>query len=385
MKLCGIIAEFNPFHLGHKVLIDEVKENFDGVIAVISGNIVQRGEFSVIDRRLKTKLALESGVDLVLELPLPFSALSAEKFASRGVFILDSLNIVDSLAFGVQTEQTNLLKKVAHFGNTDLAKELIDEKLKNNISYPVAYENVVKEELGISNPEIFNKGNNILAIEYLSALDKFSSSLKPFFVCRNEDLLSAKKIRQLMLNGENFENYLPDFANDEIKKAIEEGNAPVSVSVSDRSYMAILRNLDINSIKNAPDVVGGLENRIMQAIENSEDFDEVIKKSSSNIFTHSRIKRALVCACLQINKEDAFQMPSYIRALGHNEKGREILKSVQSTCKLPIIMKTSDIKTLPSYSRRIFEINAKGDNLYNIFTPRLRPCNTYYKESVTVI
>ncbi len=207
MKLCGIIAEFNPFHLGHKVLIDEVKENFDGVIAVISGNIVQRGEFSVIDRRLKTKLALESGVDLVLELPLPFSALSAEKFASRGVFILDSLNIVDSLAFGVQTEQTDLLKKVAHFGNTDLAKELIDEKLKNNISYPVAYENVVKEELGISNPEIFNKGNNILAIEYLSALDKFSSSLKPFFVCRNEDLLSAKKIRQLMLNGENFENY----------------------------------------------------------------------------------------------------------------------------------------------------------------------------------
>lgn len=385
MKLCGIIAEFNPFHLGHKVLIDEVKENFDGVIAVISGNIVQRGEFSVIDRRLKTKLALESGVDLVLELPLPFSALSAEKFASRGVFILDSLNIVDSLAFGVQTEQTDLLKKVAHFGNTDLAKELIDEKLKNNISYPVAYENVVKEELGISNPEIFNKGNNILAIEYLSALDKFSSSLKPFFVCRNEDLLSAKKIRQLMLNGENFENYLPDFANDEIKKAIEEGNAPVSVSVSDRSYMAILRNLDINSIKNAPDVVGGLENRIMQAIENSEDFDEVIKKSSSNIFTHSRIKRALVCACLQINKEDAFQMPSYIRALGHNEKGREILKSVQSTCKLPIIMKTSDIKTLPSYSRRIFEINAKGDNLYNIFTPRLRPSNTYYKESVTVI
>lgn len=385
MKLCGIIAEFNPFHLGHKVLIDEVKENFDGVIAVISGNIVQRGEFSVIDRRLKTKLALESGVDLVLELSLPFSALSAEKFASRGVFILDSLNIVDSLAFGVQTEQTDLLKKVAHFGNTDLAKELIDEKLKNNISYPVAYENVVKEELGISNPEIFNKGNNILAIEYLSALDKFSSSLKPFFVCRNEDLLSAKKIRQLMLNGENFENYLPDFANDEIKKAIEEGNAPVSVSVSDRSYMAILRNLDINSIKNAPDVVGGLENRIMQAIENSEDFDEVIKKSSSNIFTHSRIKRALVCACLQINKEDAFQMPSYIRALGHNEKGREILKSVQSTCKLPIIMKTSDIKTLPSYSRRIFEINAKGDNLYNIFTPRLRPCNTYYKESVTVI
>lgn len=385
MKLCGIIAEFNPFHLGHKVLIDEVKENFDGVIAVISGNIVQRGEFSVIDRRLKTKLALESGVDLVLELPLPFSVLSAEKFASRGVFILDSLNIVDSLAFGVQTEQTDLLKKVAHFGNTDQAKELIDEKLKNNISYPVAYENVVKEELGISNPEIFNKGNNILAIEYLSALDKFSSSLKPFFVCRNEDLLSAKKIRQLMLNGKNFENYLPDFANDEIKKAIEEGNAPVSVSVSDRSYMAILRNLDINSIKNSPDVVGGLENRIMQAIENSENVDEVIKKSSSNIFTHSRIKRALVCACLQINKDDAFQMPSYIRALGHNEKGREILKSVQSTCKLPIIMKTSDIKTLPSYSKRIFEINAKGDNLYNIFTPRLCPCNTYYKESVTVI
>ena len=385
MKLCGIIAEFNPFHLGHKVLIDEVKENFDGVIAVISGNIVQRGEFSVIDRRLKTKLALEAGIDLVLELPLPFSALSAEKFASRGVFILDSLNNVDSLAFGVQTDQTELLKKIAHFGNTDRAKELIDEKLKNNISYPVAYETVVKEELGILNDEIFKKGNNILALEYLSALDKFSSPMKPFYVSRNEDLLSAKKIRKLMLNGENFENYLPDFAFKEVQNAVIKGNAPTGVSVSDRAYMAILRNLDINSIKNAPDVVGGLENRIMQAIENSENLDEVIKKSSSNIFTHSRIKRALVCACLQINKDDAFQMPSYIRALGHNEKGREILKSVQSTCKLPIIMKTSDIKTLPSYSRRIFEINAKGDNLYNLFTPKLRPGNTYYKESVTVI
>ncbi|MDO5015059.1 MAG: nucleotidyltransferase family protein [Clostridia bacterium] len=385
MKVCGIIAEFNPFHLGHKFLIDSVKKDFDAVVCIISGNIVQRGELSVIDRALKTQIALDSGVDLVLELPLPFSALSAEKFASRGVYILDSLQIIDNLAFGIQTKDTNLLTKVAKLGNTDEVKTLIEAKVRENIGYPIAFEEVIKEKLQLNSTDIFKKGNNILALEYLSALDKFNSKIEPYFVYRDDNNFpSAKEIRKKMMSGEDIKKYMPDFAYNRLQTEIDKGNAPVSLNQFERVFMAILRQLKIEDIKNAPDVVGGLENRIKDVIENSDNIKQVIEKSSSNIFTHSRIKRALVCACLKINKDDASQMPTYIKVLGHSQKGRQILSNIQNTCKLPIVMKTADVKKLPSYSRRIYEINAKGDDLYNLFVPKLKPCNTYYRENIIV-
>ena len=149
----GIICEFNPFHSGHKHLIDSVK-NDGAVICVMSGNYVQRGEFAIYDKFKRCAAALENGADLVIELPCVYSLMSAEGFAKAGVTLLESTNITDQIAFGAECDNIDLLKSIAQKVNE--SQDLIKEEMKKGISYPSARKNVIKSGL-------LDTPNNILA------------------------------------------------------------------------------------------------------------------------------------------------------------------------------------------------------------------------------
>ena len=201
MRIAGVIAEYNPFHKGHKYHLEETrrKTGAEGVIAVMSGDFVQRGGPALYDKWIRAEAAVKNGVDLVLELPFPFSCSSAEIFAMGSVGILDSLGIVDVLSFGVEEERLDLLWKMAQIfaEEPSMLKEEIRAGLERGLSFPKARMEGMKAflekngemERGRSGEEaiggLLEKPNGILAVEYLKQMILRSSKMKPFasFCC----------------------------------------------------------------------------------------------------------------------------------------------------------------------------------------------------------
>ena len=184
MKVAGIIAEYNPFHAGHKYHIEKTREitGADYIIAVMSGDFVQRGEPAIADKYLRTKLALSKGVDLVVELPTRYSTASAKEFAFGAITLLNNLNSVDFLSFGSECGNLEVLKSYVSILNNEPAKfkELMLENLKKGLSYPLARTNALSLYLNDSNSiNITSLPNNILGIEYMCALSALNSPIMP--------------------------------------------------------------------------------------------------------------------------------------------------------------------------------------------------------------
>src|SRR5574344_1234145 len=191
-SVLGIIAEYNPFHNGHLYHIEEAKKQTgaDYVICIITGNFTQRGNTSIVNKWVKTQMALENGADLVIELPTVYSISSAENFAEGAIKILDSLKIVDTLAFGTETADFAALNNIANI-LYDEPKEyisILNHELGKGLSYPKARENALMMYLNDIKryANILSGSNNILAIEYLKALKRLKSDIKPFAVQRQK-------------------------------------------------------------------------------------------------------------------------------------------------------------------------------------------------------
>ena len=182
---CGVVSEFNPFHRGHEFLLKEIRrKGYSHIVAVMSGNYVQRGEPAIFSKWARTKMALQCGVDLVIELPLPWSLSGAERFAFGGVSCLHSLNCVDALAFGSECGEIESLMKLALLLNSDEFKNEVQKQLKNGSSFAVARKMAVAELVGENSAALMDSPNNILGIEYCKALIKLSSQIRPFTIKR---------------------------------------------------------------------------------------------------------------------------------------------------------------------------------------------------------
>ena len=268
----GIICEFNPFHSGHKHLIDSVK-NDGAVICVMSGNYVQRGEFAIYDKFKRCDAALENGADLVIELPCVYSLMSAEGFAKAGVTLLESTNITDQIAFGAECDNIDLLKSIAQKVNE--SQDLIKEEMKKGISYPSARKNVIKSGL-------LDTPNNILAIEYIRQTNLPVKAIKRIGKGHDTDdeLYSASAIRQTL-------------KNDDI----------CSLYNCEKAVLAKLRSMSVEDFAEIEDVTEGLENRIFNAVRESTGIDEIYEHIKTKRYTLSRIRRIIIKSYLGITKE----------------------------------------------------------------------------------
>ena len=225
-KVLGIIAEYNPFHNGHLYHLDASKKvtGCDYTVAIISGNFTQRGSTSVVDKWSKTKMALQNGVDLIIELPVLYSISSSENFADGAIKILNSLGIIDYLSFGSETPDITVLDSIADIlcNEPKDYKKLLAAELDKGLSFPKARENALLDYIKNTNTfendkpnfEEYKKAlsspNNILGIEYLKALKKYNSSIKPVCISRfatdynsfdfSENIASATAIRELIKN-----------------------------------------------------------------------------------------------------------------------------------------------------------------------------------------
>lgn len=372
MSVIGIVCEFNPFHKGHKYLIDSVKNKGDTVVCVMSGNFVQRGEPALFSKEARVKAALLNGADIVLELPFIYSTASAEIFAYNAVKILDDFGC-ERIAFGTENADVETLKKAVDVLNDIDFDAKIKKYLEEGISYPAARQRAFDEyniDFDISTP------NNILALEYVKALKKLNSKIMPMPVIRmgagyNETksvdgIASATHIRQLINDGEDFSQFVPENTVEIYNEELENGNF-VSNEKYNISSLSLLRsklNEDLSGIANMAE---GLENRIKSAIKESTSLEEIYDKSKTKRFTHSRIRRAVLSLTLGVTAEDLKISAPYCRLLGFNINSAEIMGKLAANSNIPFVASYSDILNLKSAdAEKVFNIENKAGDFYSL-------------------
>lgn len=391
----GIVAEFNPFHNGHKYLVDSLKQNEnDTVTAVMSGNFVQRGEPAVLDVNLRTKIALASGVDLVLSLPFPYCSATAEKFALSGVTVLDSLNCLDSLGFGSESNDKKTLLECAKNLRTLDFNLLVSKLVESGVSFPTAREQAVKELFGEKEAELLQKSNDILGVEYAKALLELNSSLDITTVKRTgashdskegtENIRSASLIRTFIDDLDEVKSFVPNESFEVLKEATENKKI-IDYSKYELSLLFKLRTMSVEDLSKLPDVTEGLEYRIFEAVRNSTSYYELLEKIKTKRYTLSRIRRILLFAYLGVTKELLETPVPYIRVLGFNEKGAKLLKECKEKTKLPIVTRPKDLKNLDENGKKIFNLECKARDLYSLCLHSPDICGKEMTEKIIVL
>lgn len=387
MKITAIISEFNPFHKGHKYLIDKARENgATHIIAVISGNFVQRGEGAVFSKWDRAETALENGVDLVLENPLVFATASAQRFAFGGVGVINGLGVADEIAFGSESGDIETLTKVADIIAKDEFADEIQKYLGKGFSFPKAREKAISEKFGKDCGEILSLPNNILACEYISECKKANLDINFFTVPRigaehdsndeKEGFYSASHLRNLLKNDLKSEDKI--FENTRKKCKV------FDFTKMELPILVKLRSLTENDFKNLLDVSEGMENRLYSAAQKATSLEEFYELTKTKRYTHSRIRRICLCAFLGIAKEDISADVPYLRVIGFNDKGREILKTAKNTATLPIVMKYSDIKNLDKNAQRIFEIESRATDIFALCGEKILSCGLEKTENIVI-
>ena len=376
-NVLAIIGEYNPFHNGHLYHLNQSIEQSEAnyTILVMSGNYVQRGNCALIDKWKRTEMAIQNGIDLVIELPVLYSISSAENFAYGAVKLLDSLKIVDFLSFGSECGNLDILSEFADVFTNEPPEyqSLLKHELSKGISFPKARENAALLYLNdirkYSN--ILNSPNNTLGIEYLKALKHTHSSIKPLTIKRHSvtynsldsinGFASATAIREMILNGDydNLFSVVPQSSYEILLEALRSGEFVTGLECFEKEILFILRCLSREDIRDLPLVSEGLENNIKDAASNCNSLEELINRVKSKRFTRTRIQRILLYALLGYTKEDLELLNKntpYVRILGFNQNGKDLLSMIsKSNKKLDVIT-----------SVKQYEENCKNKKLLDI-------------------
>jgi len=348
-RVLGIIAEYNPFHNGHLYQIEEAKKQTGAeyVVAIISGNFAQRGNTSLVNKWVKTEMALRNGVDIVIELPTVYSISSAENFAEGAIKILDSLKIVDTLCFGTETADFAALNNIANvlYNEPKEYVSILNHELGKGVSYPKARENALMMYLNDIKryANILSGSNNILAIEYLKALKKLKSDMRPMSIQRKkvyyndekiiDEFASSTAIRKLVARQQYDElrKVMPTSSYMLLKEEVKRGNIVIDIVKFEKEILYNLRKMSIKEIGELQDVTEGLEYTIKNAANSCNNIIDLINIIKSKRYTQTRIQRILLYALLGITKKDvqnSKKIIPYTRVLGFNKKGREMLSDI---------------------------------------------------------
>lgn len=363
MQAVGIIAEYNPFHNGHKWHLEEAKrhsgQNFS--IAVMSGNFVQRGETAIFDKWQRASLAVRSGVDLVIELPFVFSIRSAQYFAAGGLTLLDRLGVVSHLCFGAENADMIMLKKAATAMNDKKVSLAMLSKLKSGATYAAALGYALEKETDI-NLNVLKSPNNILAVEYLRAMQDLNSNIIPLPIQRRIShhhdttvknfFASAGAIRKALAE-KNFHLKLsmstPNENIPSINELLASRQGPARLQALSAILLGKLRTASLEYIEQLPDVSEGLHNKIKECSLKAHSLEEMLSMIKSKRYTRTRLQRILIHALLGTQKQQIMSFdqtgPLYARVLAFNSNGRTLLREINQKASIPVITKTSQFLT----------------------------------------
>lgn len=371
MKVVGIISEYNPFHFGHKYHLEKslLITKATHSLAIMSGSFVQRGEPSLVDKWTKAKMAIDNGIDLVIELPFIFSCQSAEYFAYGAVNLMDSLNIVDYLAFGSEEGEIEPLQKISEILVNEPApyKERLKHYLSMGLSFSSSRSNALNDYIDKENTKIkysFNQilkqSNNILGIEYLKALIKLNSKILPVTIKRqgkdyndkttDSEFASATGIRNKILRKglDSINNLVPHETKFWLEEYLRKYGNFNTLENYNLIFQYLLSTLDREQISSILDIEDGLENRIMAKNLILSDINSLVDSIATKRYPKTRIQRILIHILNNLYGSDVKELYDskvpYIRVLGANKKGLELLNTIKSSSSIPIITKFADYK-----------------------------------------
>ena len=393
MSTVGIIAEFNPFHNGHKHLIGEAGKSGD-VVAVISGNFVQRGDTAIAEKRLRAKAALENGVDLVLEMPVCWSMSTAQNFALGGVSILNNIGC-DTIMFSSECGDVNRLKQTAEIIGGEEFKNLLSEYSKSGKTF-AASRQAAAVQCG-ADDKIISGANNNLAVEYIYAADKIGANLDFKTIKRlgsthddnvvTGEYASASFLRKKLLS-KNLE---------EVFKYIPKNTEPLlkydnisDINRIETAILSVLRSRAKKEFAYLPDISEGIENLLYNASRTATSLNELYNSVKTKRYTMARVRRLVLSAFLGIDSEWFLKQPPYIRVLGFNSRGEQILKEKAKSCPVPVITRVSDYERfrgeiLKKSAARLFETECRATDLYALSLAKPLPCGIEYTSKIIKI
>ena len=380
MKTAGIICEYNPLHDGHVLHMRETREKLGedcGIVCAMSGNFVQRGSFAVFEKHARAHAAVLCGADLVVELPTAVSLSSAQRYAEGAVRILDMLGVCTHLSFGSECGDLDALAAAAGCLRSAEADGILKAWLEKGVSYAAARQKAADKLLG-PGAEVLKTPNNILAVEYLSALISAGSSMTPLTVTRTGGEhdgyagLSASAVRSLLLTGEYAWDNVPAEAARIFEDEVASGRGPVSGELCEEAVLAVLLRMSKNDYVNLPDAGEGLGERLYRFVVTEPTTADVLMQAKTKRYAFSRLRRMMMCAYLGITAADIGAPPAYIKVLAMNGHGREILRGAAEKCPVPIITKPASALSMAESVTDAFVREAKMTDLYVLAFPDAR-------------
>lgn len=385
MNIAGITAEYNPFHTGHAYQISALKAQLGpdtSVVAVMSGSWVQQGRPAVTDKWTRARMALNGGADLILELPTVWAAASAESFARGAVELLCRCGVIDTLCFGSETGELAPLLAAAECLDSPDYPEQLRKALEGGASFAAARQAAVEALIGPAGAALASPNNN-LGVEYLRALRSLHSNIKPVTIRREgaahnsldrtgEGFRSATQLRQHLARGEweAVRPYVPAGNLDILQ------SAPLAdPRLGERAVLACLRKMTAEDWARLPDAGAGegLPQRLERAGRQCQSLDDFFTLAKTRRYAMARLRRMALWAFLGLTAADVPAEPPYLRVLGFNARGREVLKRMKTTAQLPILTKPAHARELDGPGRRLFELEAQCTDLYGLFLPQLPP------------
>ncbi|MCX7658729.1 MAG: nucleotidyltransferase family protein [Oscillospiraceae bacterium] len=392
MRIFGIVAEYNPFHNGHLHQISETRKNgATHIIAVMSGNYVQRGDTAMIDKFKRAEIAVSCGADLAIELPTPYALSSAEFFAKGAVSILHSLGCVDGISFGSECGDIEKLYSAAVASKNLSNSAELKNLLEDGIPYPLAMQRLAHEKFGEEVSDVFSHPNNLLGIEYLKALDFFESGMKPMTIPRKEamhdsmdafgEIASASFVRNLARNHDDYARFVPQKTAETLKKCFEAGEISDIINL-EKPILYKLRSMTPDEISNIPDVSHGLEHRIFSGAKSAKSLDELMFLIKTKRYPLAKIRRILLCALLGIKKEHMGVFPPYARVLAVNGAGVQIIKKAQKTSLIPIDTSLLRLSKINPDTKLFSELEALATDIYALSLPKIQACGREYTTKI---
>lgn len=374
MKTVAVISEFNLFHHGHLSLIKHIRQAYGidtCIIAVMSGNYTQRGDVAFVDKFIRAEAAVEAGINLVLELPFPFSSAGADYFARAGVHIASSLGGVDALAFGSECGDLSLLEMVsANLSSAPFLAEMkkrLSSKEEKKKGYALIQEEVYEALFGTENLPLLRKPNNILAVQYLRALSLLSSPLIPFTVKRADDYhikdascaVSATAVRHALLEGRvnDARALIPREAFYVYERAINAGLLPCTLSRLSGPILAALR---LHSQKTKDD----LFNRLSSLSSHAKNIDEVLSLASTKRYTNAHIRRSLWYSLFGVTSTDLDALPQYTQILAMDTVGQKKLAEIRKKATISLLSKPADHRAFSPLAQAQASLSQKADSLF---------------------
>lgn len=379
MNFCGLICEFNPFHNGHKYIIEEAKKltGLD-VVCLMSGDFVQRGTPAIIDKYERAKSAILAGANAVLELTTIYACSNAENFATGAIKIFKSLGI-KKLAFGIEDTNIKILKQIAKLKleNSERFKLAFKNEIQNGINYNTALKRSIAKTIGDDSVfEILNKPNNILAIEYLTAILKLDADIEPIAIKRtdngyvsekpNNEFLSASAIRDKILANEDYSKFVPDFA------ILPYYFSKENLATLDSLNLLTIRSSSAEKLSKHYDYSEGIEYRVKKICDSASSLSQAKNKIATPRYRIARVNKLLLYPLLCVTKDivDVSQKTKPVVKVLAIQKKNKFLISNANKRKISLIVTNKDYENLSANQKKIANIDLLASNIYSCITNR---------------